>query len=418
VPAHFVEVEAFPLTPNGKVDRKALPAPAAGDAASPGGYRPPRNDLEVSLAAAWEKVLGVPRVGIGDNFFDLGGTSLTALKLIMEMAATSGIEIGLGSVFRHPTIAELVESLGSDAARNASVVVPLQPAGAGRPVFCLCGINIYRHFAQSLGPVQPVYGVYVGDEQALAAQAMRGERLDISIDRLASAYHDAITRAAPRGPYRLCGISFGGILAMEVASRLRRRGEAVEVVMLLDTLLPRGVRRRWGKWAWGVVAEVARGGAGRVLRRGISRLRKWFPVDAAGAGGGKARSVEEAFELRREAFYQAIGTWNADRLALDFDVVLFRARDLFWRPHIEFDRDYGWRHYLGDRLRVVPVPGDHLGILEPPHVAELGRQARQALGGEGADPAVQSPAESWPPIDTPVMARPAAVERPAQPLAR
>jgi amino acid adenylation domain-containing protein len=384
VPAHVVALEALPLTPNGKVDRNALPAPGTGDAAeAPGGYQAPRNDLEISLAAAWEKVLGLPRVGITDNFFDLGGTSLSALKLITEMAATSGIEITLGGVLGYPTIASLVESLGSGAAGAASMVVPLQPAGTGRPIFCLCGINIYRHFARSLGCEQPVYGVYVGDEQTLAAQAMRGEKLDISVDRLAAAYHDAIVRAAPHGPYRLCGISFGGILAMEVASRLRQSGETVEVVLLLDTLLPRGVRRRWGKWARNAAAEIARGGAGRVLRSAITGIRKRLLGSPAG-NGGKARSAEEAFDLRREAFYQAIGSWRADHLTLDFDVVLFRAEDVFWRPHIEFDQDYGWGRDLGSRLRVVPVPGDHLGILEPPNVTPLAQKARQVLGGETA----------------------------------
>ena len=91
---------------------------------------------------------------------------------------------------------DLVESLGSEAIRNASVLVPLQPEGGGRPVFCLCGINIYREFARSLGPRQPVYGVYVGDEQALAAQALKGEKLDISIERLAAAYVRSYLRRA------------------------------------------------------------------------------------------------------------------------------------------------------------------------------------------------------------------------------
>jgi thioesterase domain-containing protein len=247
-------------------------------------------------------------------------------------------------------------------------------------VFCLCGINIYRQFAKSLGPQQPVYGVYVGDEQALAAQAMRGEKLDISIEGLSAAYVDAIVRAVPHGPYRLGGISFGGILAMEVACMLRQRGEEVEFVMLFDTLLPRGVRHRWGKWAWNFAAEVFRGNAGPELRRGFARLKKLFARSRNGTGSGKPLSVDEAFELRRAAFYQAIGTWNTDRLTFDFDVVLFRAADLFWRPHIEFELDYGWRHFVGNRLKVIPVPGDHLGILEPPNVAELGQKARQILG--------------------------------------
>ena len=380
VPAHFVELQAFPLSPSGKVDRKALPAPEAGQfAATSGTFVAPRNDLEISLATAWEQVLGVSRVGITDNFFDLGGTSLSVLKLILEMASTSGIEISLASVFRFPTIAELVESLGSEAARNASVVVPLQREGAGLPVFCLCGINIYREFARSMGLDQPVYGVYVAEEQALADQALRGEKLDISVAQLAAAYHDAIVRAAPQGPYRLAGISFGGVLAMEVASMLRRRGAEVELVMLLDTILPSGMRRNWARWARNKLVEIGKGRGGLLLRDTLARLRNRLAGRPANAGDGKPESVDKAFELRQAAFFQAINSWNTERLSADFDVVLFRASDHSWGTHVEFAEDYGWRHYVRDRLRVVPVAGNHLGIIQPPNVAELGQKARQLL---------------------------------------
>ena len=384
VPAHLVRLEALPLTPNGKVDRKALPAPEAGDALPSSAYLAPRNDLEISLATAWEGVLRVPRVGITDNFFDLGGSSLSVLKLLAEMKNATGLEIGLDAVFRFPTIAELVEGLGAETTRSASALVPLQPKGAGPPVFCLCGVTIYREFARSLGTGQPVYGVYVAEEQALADQATRGEKLDVSIDRLADAYLKAIVRAAPRGPYRLAGISFGGVLAVEVASRLRQQGAEVELVMLLDTMLPRGIHRNWLKWVTMQAADLARGNPAAVLSGKLSRLRERLggrPARAApgAAAGGATRSVDEAFELRQQAFYQAIGTWDTGRLVSDFDVVLFRATEHAWGRHVEFDEDYGWRHFLARPLRIVQVAGDHLGIIQPPQVAELGRVAQQSL---------------------------------------
>lgn len=382
VPAHFVTMGALPLTPNGKVDRKALPAPDYGnDSALAGSYVAPRNDLEISLATAWARVLGVPRIGITDNFFEMGGSSLSVLKLIVEMQNATGIEITLGAVFRFPTIAALVESLGSDAAKNASVVVPLQPRGEGTPIFCLCGINIYKEFATSLGTEQPVLGVYVAEEQALANQALKGQKLDISIGRLAEAYCNAITRVVPDGPYRLAGISFGGILAMEVASMMRRRGAEVEVVILLDTILPRGVRRNWVKWGARQALQILGGNGKETLSQKLTKLqaqvRRRFAKDATRAPD---LSIDDAFVMRQRAFYEATGTWQTEDLVSDFDVVLFRASDQRnWGSHIELDDDYGWHQLVAGRLSVERVPGSHLGIIQTPYVADLGKTAQRYL---------------------------------------
>jgi thioesterase domain-containing protein/acyl carrier protein len=326
-------------------------------------------------------VLRVPQVGITDNFFDLGGSSLSVLKLLAEMKSATGLEIGLDAVFRFPTIEELVESLGAETTRNASALVPLQPEGSGPPVFCLGGINIYREFAQSLGSGQPVYAVYVAEEQAFVEQASRGVKLNGWIDRLAEAYLKAIVRAAPQGPYRLAGISFGGVVAVEVASKLRRQSAEVECVMLLDTVLPHGVHKNWLKWGYLQVADLGKGNPVAVLGNKLSKL--WGRLVRRRArgvqGAGTTLSVEEAFEVRQQALYQAIGTWDAKRLLSDFEVILFRASGNFWGEHVEFEEDYGWCRFLGRPLRIVHVAGDHLGIIQPPQVADLGRIAQQFL---------------------------------------
>jgi thioesterase domain-containing protein/acyl carrier protein len=381
VPAHIVALDALPLTPNGKVDRKALPAPsgaaATGESTS---YVAPTTELETSLAVAWERVLGIPRVGVHDNFFDLGGDSLKVLNLIVEMERNAGIEIDLGSVFKFPTIAALVKSIGNAGAKDASMAVPLQPDGEGRPVFCLCGISMYRDFASSLGKDQPVFGVYVPEEQALAKGAMKGEKVHIDVARLAKSYYEAIRRVSPNGPYRLAGSSFGGIVALEVASMLRREGAEVELVALLDTLSPRGIRRNWVKWFYRRAGQVIRGEAPRKLLRELSKLqdrmvaRGWLPGTR-----DPAQVAEDAHALKQEAYFAAIGTWKARRLVADFQVILFRATDQFWGPQDELDEDYGWRHYLSGPLSIVDVGGDHLGILKNPHVEELGRRVREHL---------------------------------------
>ena len=385
VPSAFVSLEALPLTANAKIDRKALPAPQANDRAiiSSHEYAGPRNDLEISVAAAWEKVLGVQRVGITDNFFELGGNSLSMMRLIFEMEQATGIDISLGDILSYPTISGLMTRLGAEGRRDASVVVPLQPEGDEPPIFCICGINIYREFAQSVGKVQPVFGVYVEEEQAINNQIAKGGKPTISIERLVDAYFNALARVRPHGPYRLAGLSFGGILAMELASRLRAHGEQVDLVILFDTMLPLGLRRNWFKWFYYNTMDIMTGRAGATLRRLYIWFRDRFikqPLNHV--QNVRATYIDDPFSARQGAeFFSASRHWKGHGAIIDFPVLLFHASDHSDSGrHIEFDEDYGWRHYVGDRLSIVKVAGGHLDILELPKVSELGRETRRVLG--------------------------------------
>jgi thioesterase domain-containing protein len=209
----------------------------------------------------------------------------------------------------------------------------------------------------------------------------------VSIERLVEAYYKAIARFRPQGPYRLAGLSFGGILALELASKLRRRGDQVEVVFLLDTMLPQGIRRNWTRWVSRQVADIMTGRGGTKFYRLYTRFRDRIVKRPPEPGARKrVKYVDEAFAIRQgAAFFQASRQWNAHQFISDFPVVLFRGSDrASWGEHTEFDEDYGWRRYLGDRLSIVNVTGDHLSIMRPPSVAELGRKARQFLGSGAA----------------------------------
>jgi len=356
---------------------------ASDPAVGRGAYVAPRNDLEISLATVWERVLGVENVGVTYNFFELGGNSLSVLNLSLDMAQATGIEIDIGEVFRSPTIAGLVTSLGPDARASASVVVPLHREGDGIPIFCVCGIDIYSEFAASLGTDQPVFGVYVAEEQAIARQVIRGELPQVSIERLVAAYYEAIARFRPHGPYRLAGVSFGGVLALELASQMRERGAEVDAVILLDTLLPQGYRRNWIKWLSRRAAEILDGHARRVVRNALARLRDRLARRLRRSLWNGAKRADDAFTVRQSvAFEEAARKWRPRQSNLDFGVILLRASDHSeWGPHLEFLHDYGWGRYLGKQLSTVDVPGDHLGIMGPPHVAELGQQVRRYLAG-------------------------------------
>ncbi|MGZ4317494.1 MAG: non-ribosomal peptide synthetase, partial [Gaiellaceae bacterium] len=163
VPSAIVSLQAFPLTPNGKIDRKALPAPTR-ERLTDAEVVAPRTSLERRLAEIWERVLGMSPIGVTDNFFDLGLTSLVAAQLFAEIEHEVGGALPLGAIFRAPTIetlADLIESR-ENGSRWTSLV-PLQPRGTRLPVFCVHGgagtILHLEPLAHCLGDDQPLYGL-------------------------------------------------------------------------------------------------------------------------------------------------------------------------------------------------------------------------------------------------------------------
>ncbi|HXE17003.1 MAG TPA: alpha/beta fold hydrolase, partial [Stellaceae bacterium] len=236
VPSVLVWLERLPVTPSGKVDRGALPA-VEGAYARDAVYRGPRDATELTLQQIWRALLPVDDIGIDDNFFELGGHSLLAVSLINRCNRAFGAELPLRVLFERPTIAGLAASLrGHRQPQTFSPLVALQPDGFKPPLFCIhpAGGTVftYMHLARALAPDQPVYGIQ-------ASGLEPGETLAASIDRMAEDYLAAIRAARPHGPYHLLGWSFGGIVAQAIAVKLRRAGETVALLALLDSAAPR-----------------------------------------------------------------------------------------------------------------------------------------------------------------------------------
>ena len=232
VPASFVVLAAMPLTPNGKLDRRAL-ADAAPDPGHSADTIAPRDALELRLARLWEELLGVERVGVRDDFFALGGHSLLALRLVTRIAAELGVRISAAAVFRQRTVEELAQALRLGL--PWSPLVPLQSGGSRPPLFCVHpqgGLAIgYAALARELGADQPFYGL-----QAIGME--KGQEPLGSIPAMAAMYVEAIRQMLPDGPYLLCGYSYGGRVAYEMAQLLCRQGARVSLLALLDSASP------------------------------------------------------------------------------------------------------------------------------------------------------------------------------------
>jgi thioesterase domain-containing protein/acyl carrier protein len=230
IPQAFVWLDALPVTRNAKLDIRALPEPDAADGAA-AAYVSPANAEESAMQAVWQEVLGLAQVGVEDNFFDLGGSSLSALRLAAACQSRLGLRLPVTAVFRHQTIRSLTTALERGALDAADPLLPLQTQGSQAPLFCVHPIGGsaqgYAALARALGPDQPVYGL-----QAL------GRAPSASLAEMARDYLAAIRRVQPRGPYRLLGHSFGGLVAFEMARQLEAEAERVAMLALLDTSIP------------------------------------------------------------------------------------------------------------------------------------------------------------------------------------
>jgi thioesterase domain-containing protein/acyl carrier protein len=232
IPAVVQVLAAWPLTPNGKIDRKALPAPDFLPADT--GYRAPRTPEEEMLCELFAEVLGVERVGVDDSFFALGGHSLMATRLVGRIRATLGVELAIRTLFEAPTVAALAEQVARPTPTDSfEIIFPIKPFGNRPPLFCI-------HDAVGLSSVYSVLIPHVDANLPLYGVQARGlshpAELPVSIAEMAGEYLAYIRTIQPHGPYHLLGWSFGGLVAQAIACLAQRAGEEIAILVLLDAL--------------------------------------------------------------------------------------------------------------------------------------------------------------------------------------
>ena len=231
VPLSWVKLEEFPLTLNGKINRKALLKPDIVETET--GYVAPRDQLELQLTSIWQRVLGVKNIGIKDNFFELGGHSLLAARLFAQIEKIIGKNIPLAALFKTPTIEQIAQNLRQKDWRPTwSSLVMIQTCGSRPPLFLIHGaegnVLIYRELSHYLGNDQPVYG--------LQSEGLDGrENLETSFETMAENYIREIRSIQPEGPYYLGGYCLGGTIAYEMALQLNEQNQKVNLLAMFET---------------------------------------------------------------------------------------------------------------------------------------------------------------------------------------
>ncbi len=360
VPADFVFLESMPLTPNGKVDRRALPAPQLSTERGTD-FVAPRNEFESIMTRQWEQVLGKRPIGVRDNFFEIGGHSLAAARLMGMVVKKFGKKLLLTDLLQAPTIEELVALVRLETPSTVrSAVIALQPLGSKPPFFFVHGLGgsvlRFRDLARHMAPDQPFFGIQ--------AQGLDGTQPCLQcVEDMADVYLEHLRSAQPEGPYYLGGYSFGGYVALEMARRLRAQGEEIRALVLLDTYAgeSRSVLERF--LALSTEQKIA------YLKRRTRRYQK-----------GIKRRVDFMFlppavkNVRRTL---AAAENNYKLEAYCGRILLFRASEKGLRGLEE--PTGGWHKFVAGGLEVHEIDGDHGDILNEPNVESLARELRDCL---------------------------------------
>jgi len=380
-PGIFVALDSLPVTPNGKVDRRALPNAdeLRPDLEEP--YVGPRDQIEERLAMLWTNVLQLKSIGIRDNFFELGGNSLLAARLFAHIANSFGKHLPLATLFLSPTIEQLANCLrDSDTSKTWSSLVAIQPEGSRPPLFCVhaAGANvlIYRPLSRHLGNDQPVY--------ALQAQGLDGRTRPLTrVEDMAALYIKEMRAVQPEGPYFLLGASFGGLVIYEMAQQLLEQNQHVALLAMLNTDCPvysfaKRIRCHVGHLMEKGSREYAQGIVNRRFKGRVSETKNETTSDLDPEIQkvlAKDSGVDKSL-VRTVLAIIAAGEQYAPGRVYPGKITFFWARDA--KRDFE-DNRLAWRKLAGAGFDVHVVPGTHTSMREEPQVAELAAQLRNVL---------------------------------------
>nr|WP_194238606.1 non-ribosomal peptide synthetase/type I polyketide synthase [Streptomyces spongiae] len=377
IPQHLIVLDELPLSANGKVDRSALPAPDA-KAGADDAVIAPRNELERQLADIWGEFFDARPVSVSAGFFDLGGDSMLAVRLMARIQTELGRSLPLATLFSRPTIELLAEALQEADATEATrreALVPIRsihPEETRPPLFLVHPVGgdvlCYAELVSLLDEAQPCYGLQVPDTDTPLT----------TVAELAAHYIRAMRTAAPHGPYRLGGWSMGGVIALEMAGQLVRAGEPVDLVVAVDLLEPPGPAQVRTVDDASLVSWIARDLAGLA---GVA----WEPnADDFRQTGREPLEILYDEARRASVLPPDVDIDTLGRIVEKFSCnarALLAHEPMPYAGRVEFFRacDGGaseettqaWLALCPGETVATAVPGDHYTVMRRPHLDRL-----------------------------------------------
>lgn len=368
VPNIYIQIDEMPLTATGKIDQGRLPSPYFSEGKEKKNYCEPADELQLQLVKIWEKVLGVPKIGIKDNYFDLGGHSLLAVRLIGYIEKLTGKKLPLSSFVTSPTIEQQAEILKNDGWKPSwKSLVAVKPGGSKIPFFCVppaSGSAI--HFQEMIQYIPDDQPMYILEPIGLDGK----EPPHYTIKEMAAFYVKEVQSMQPEGPYLLGGRCFGGRVIYEMGQQLCRLGQKVELLAIFDTWPPHTakpkqqvkVKKSTGHFLSSAFRHLRSGELFKVIKRYTSNKYmkfKWYAEN----------KIEYIFSN------------DEDRLFKEIMLMHLKAQDSYIATKypgkitlIEcgtFKDEYreGWRDLAEGGLESYPIPGtDHKNIVSGPNL--------------------------------------------------
>ena len=394
VPSTFVFLDAFPVTPNGKLDREALPPPETRSSESEESELsvPPRTPTEEVLAGIWCEFLKLKQVSVHDNFFELGGHSLMVAQMINGINRAFGVSLGVPELFHNPTVEKLARVIVTQRpmSRRAPRAFQLQQGKGERPVyFIYAGPNEFR-LAQLMGERYPTFGIEVPWPLAWRdALANNQTSAFPSMEQLVAPYVAVLSSHTRSSSCLLAGHSFAGLIAFEVAHQLQKQGGSVDLVILFDTWAkyPTAPEVAWHQWRQDWKRDPDQLSPDQLSQSFGSRLKRswlvtqWMLAQEAKIvyralvprPSGPSTTVDEKgvpvpWGLIERLYMKIFESYRPRRL--NARGVLFRSELPDEKYSRAFDDSLGWRNLFAGGLEIIPILGDHFSAI---------RQHNQAL---------------------------------------
>lgn len=383
IPSAFISLDTFPLNPNGKIERNALPEPDFSQRGIQIGFFAPKSELEKQLAAIWEDIFHINPISVHDNFYDLGGDSFMAMELFAKIEHNLGKRLPISLLIQSQTISQLALSLDiGDQAASWTSLVPIQPEGEGPPIFLVHadgGIMFYQAFVKYFPPSQRIYG--------LQATGLDGttQPLD-SIEKMAAHYLKEIKSVQPQGPYNLGSYSLGTLIILEMGQQLIRSGDEVGLLANIDADAPGypNLPAAHNTMKYKFTAHLftlrdydlphklryIRNRVWHRIRENLTSIFSWLYVKV---------NFPMPYPIRyyfvRKIIYQAIDQYKLGKYP--GKMTLFRATKQPLVP--DPDPTLGWEKLVSGELEICDVEGTHNSMVHEPYLGELVKKINERL---------------------------------------
>jgi aspartate racemase len=374
VPTSVVLLDKLPMTTGGKIDRAALSAmPVHTALITP--RETPQTDLQRDLLNIWERLFQKSGIGIDDNFFSLGGYSLLAMRMLIEVEKATGQALRFAQLNRAPTIRELAKLVTGEVDDDVpECLVVIRKSQKGFPLYCMHGAGGVTHWYNDLASS-------IEDRPVIGIQCIihPGTPMPATLEEMAENYMDAIRKFQPAGPYHFIGHSMGGMLAYQCAVNCERRGDAVGFAGTLDG------------WYRAADNPSTLEKVGRLLKYywalNLTEKLEFLTEKLAWIRTERSRKKElSSIEMPDSSVLESIKLHNA-RLAREyvaptwpgvFHVFRARKRSASQNP----DPSLGWAE-VAENVVNTEIPGTHYTLLSPPNVETLAGRLRAKLDGKG-----------------------------------